>query len=702
MKTRSAGLLGVLVLVLVSAGTARAQTTVMTTSGTVQGVVVGAGATAVTKWLGVPYAEPPVGNLRWARPVAKSPSLVTIDATTPKAACLQTVPQIAGPACKDVPTQAAGSVVGSEDCLTLSVWRPTADPPSPALRPVMVWIHGGAFVQGCAKDTLGEATDLALHGVEGGQVVVAIQYRLGPMGFFALPELAAEDPNGSAGNQGMLDMVLALQWVQDNIEAFGGDPNNVTIFGESAGGVATCALLASPLASSLFERAITESGNCAQAIPLAAGPGATFPAGATAFDRGQTLAANPALACGTDPATRLACMRGKSPAEIFPVYNAETGGTLGFPPTNMSIDHYFLDEQPIAMLADGAAQGRSLLIGSNGNEMTGFTLFTSVPSAAAYEAMVRAAAGDYVADYLLQIWPANEFASPLEAWRRFAEDIGFVCPTFQAAKATTDAGSDAYVYHFVYDPGAFLNLRSFHGLELFYVFGNTAGLANLGVTLDAGDANLSEAMQVAWTSYARTGVPLAAPAWPVFDMGGTGLASAGSALVWNVAPSPDFSVANSVVTGGSAFRDGRCADLEAIGPLLNDDHDGLTNDVDNCISVTNSDQADHDLDGVGTACDSCPYTANPAQTDSVGNGIGDACRCGDANDDTQVGQGDVDLLRSALAQGVALTGNGAAKCSVAGGTAACDVLDVVVLARRLDGLEPQLAQDCAAARPPSS
>ncbi|MGH2900655.1 MAG: thrombospondin type 3 repeat-containing protein, partial [Solirubrobacteraceae bacterium] len=227
----------------------------------------------------------------------------------------------------------------------------------------------------------------------------------------------------------------------------------------------------------------------------------------------------------------------------------------------------------------------------------------------------------------------------------------------------------------------------------FYVFGNTAGLANVGVALDAGDANMSEAMQVAWTSYARTGVPLTAPAWPLFDS-----TPSGNVLVWNLATPPDLSVANSTVSGDD-FRDGRCADLGALGPVLNADLDGLTNDRDNCISVTNSDQADHDLDGVGSACDSCPYAANPDQTDSVGNGIGDACRCGDAQDDTDVDQDDVAALRAALAQAAPLPPNGLAKCSVAGGTAACDELDVVVLARRLDGLEPQLQQDCAAAHP---
>ena len=157
----------------------------------------------------------------------------------------------------------------------------------------MVWIHGGAHVSGCAKDGLSEASDLALQGTAtggDGQIVVALQYRLGPMGFFALPELRSEDPNGSVGNYGILDQLEGLRWVQNNIAAFGGDPNNVTIFGESAGGFSTYILLASPLGQGLFDRAITESGNYGQALALEPGVGApagTFGPTSTAYQRGS-------------------------------------------------------------------------------------------------------------------------------------------------------------------------------------------------------------------------------------------------------------------------------------------------------------------------------------------------------------------------------------------------------------------------------
>ncbi len=664
-----------LCLILVSGllpALAAAQTDVVTTSGTVHGAQVG----SVLQWLGVPYAEPPLGSLRWARPVAKAASPTLIDATTAKPACTQVLPTSSAQECRDVVGQGPGTLVGSEDCLTLSIWRPALDSPTP--RPVMVWIHGGAFTSGCAKDGLTTGADLAQHGSDG-QIVVGIQYRLGPLGFFALEELAAEDAAGSAGNFGMLDLVLALEWVQANIAAFGGDPNNVTIFGESAGGVATCALLASPLTEGLFQRAVTESGNCALAIPLRAGANSGLAATASAVGRGEALSANGLLACG-DPGTRLACMRGKTPAQIFPAYAMLPAGLAG-PATNMAIDDFFIDEQPQVMLQAGAAGARSLLIGANADEMTVFTLTLSIPDAAAYEALVRAQTGDYVADYLLEIWPASEFATPIAAYRRAAADISFVCPTFAAAKAVSDGGGAAYAYHFAYAPNPASTLGSFHGLELFYVFGQIARLASLGLGPDPGDTLLSDAVQEAWTSYARTGAPNATPAWPAFAPAPSGFAADGSAFVWDVTPNPGNLLANSVALAGS-LRDGRCAELELVGPLLNADADNRTNDVDNC-----------------------DYTANSDQADSAGvagggfDGIGDACQCGDTSDDADVDAEDFDLLRQQLAAPDSLAPAGLAKCSVSGGSPGCDVLDFAVLARRLGGLDPLLAQDCAAANP---
>ena len=651
----------------------------VTSSGTVQGVT----SAGVTKFLGVPYAEPPVGALRWARPLAKSPSAGVIDATLPKAACTQNLNTLTANDCRDNGSQTSGQLVGSEDCLTLSIWRPAADAAAP--RPVMVWIHGGAHVTGCAKDGLSEASDLALQGTAtggDGQIVVALQYRLGPIGFFALPELRSEDPNGSVGNYGMLDQLEGLRWVHDNVAAFGGDPNNVTIFGESAGGFSTYILLASPLGQGLFKRAITESGNYGQSLALEPGIGA--PAGAfgptsTAYGRGTALASNAAVGC-TDPGTRVACLRGKTSADVFAAWQSASGGggsVLGAPATP-ALDGYLLREQAGQMLKEGAANGRPLLVGANADEMTLFTLTTSIPDAATYENLVRAQFGTVAGNILLGIYPASAFPTPLTAYRRLAGDILFVCPTFTAGKIVRDAGSEAHVYHFAYPPSAFLG--AFHGSELFYLFGNLTRLSSIAVTPDAGDTALSDAIQTAWTSYARTGTPVATPAWGAFDPGPGGPAANGNVLTWNIDNVGNV-VANTF-TPSSALRDGRCAQVEALASTLNGDLDSFTNDRDDCPFTTNTNQAD-----AGSVL------AEPS------DGIGDACQCGDANDTGIVDNGDVGALRAALAGGAPLSAAGTAKCRVETQSAACDVVDVAVLRRRLASLPPGIAQICAAANP---
>jgi len=672
MKTLLASLLALAPLV------ASAQT-VVTTSGPVQGVTSG----GVTKFLGIPYAEPPLGALRWARPVPKSFSPVTIDATLPKAACTQALNTLTANDCRDNGSQTSGNLVGSEDCLTLSLWRPAVDAATP--RPVMVWIHGGAHVTGCAKDGLTEGSDLALQGTAtggDGQIVVALQYRLGPMGFFALPELRSEDPNGSVGNYGMLDQIEGLRWVKNNVAAFGGDPNNVTIFGESAGGFSTYILLASPLTPGLFNRAVTESGNYGQALALEPGVGApsgTFGPTSTAYGRGTALANNAAVGC-SDPATRVACLRGKTSADVFAAWQSASGGgggVLGAPATP-ALDGYVLREQAGQMLKEGAAGGRPLLVGANADEMTLFTLNTSIPDAATYENLVRSQFGTVAGNILLGVYPAAAFPSPLAAYRRLTGDVLFVCPSFGAGKILRDAGSEAHVYHFAYPPSAFLG--AFHGSELFYLFGTTARLSSIGVTPDAGDAALSDAVQTAWTSYARTGTPLATPAWGAFDPGPGGPAANGNVLTWQL-----DNVANVVAntfTPSSALRDGRCAQLEALAPTLNGDLDSFTNDRDDCPFTTNTDQAD-----AGSVL------AEPS------DGIGNACQCGDTNDSGIVENGDVTALRSALAGGPALSAAGTAKCRVETQSAACDVVDLAVLRRRLASLAPGIQQACAAANP---
>jgi hypothetical protein len=312
--------------------------------------------------------------------------------------------------------------------------------------------------------------------------------------------------------------------------------------------------------------------------------------------------------------------------------------------------------------------------------MTLFTLTTSIPTFADYENMIRAAFGTPAGNIILGVYPSAAFSTPIEAYRRVFEDILFVCPTFTAGKLVHDRGGESHVYHFANPVSALLG-GAFHGSELFSVFGNLSRLTGVGATPDAGDTLLSDAMQTAWTSFAVDGTPVATPTWDAFDPGPSGLAADGGVLTWNLNP------ANALINtfgASSGLRNGRCAQLAALSGTLNGDFDSFTNDRDNCPFATNSDQADSGSVGGGPP-----------------DGIGNKCQCGDASDDGSVDDTDVSAMRGALAGGAPLTANGAAKCRVEAATAACDIVDVSVLRRRLTTpqLPPGITQSCAAANP---
>ncbi len=275
------------------------------------GPITGARQANIWSYKGIPYAAPPVGNLRWKPPQP-------VAAWTSPRACTSY-----GPACPQptggelLPSLAVGAT--SEDCLYLNVWSP-AHNPSQKL-PVMVWIHGGSFVTGAGSLSVYDGANLAGKGV----VVVTINYRLGPLGFLALPALSKESPQGVSGNYGLLDQIAALRWVQKNIAGFGGDPARVTVFGESAGAISVLDLMVSPLAKGLFQRAIAESG-----ILLDRGFGVkTAGTLAQAEADGQSFAKK----LGVDPNGDVAAaMRAKSPAELL----AAAQGGAG-PQTSVSL-----------------------------------------------------------------------------------------------------------------------------------------------------------------------------------------------------------------------------------------------------------------------------------------------------------------------------------------------------------------------------
>lgn len=444
---------------------------VITTSGPVHGTSRG----ETWAYLGVPYAAPPVGDLRFRAPASPVCSPVELDASA------------LGPKC---PQLDGDTFVGQEDCLVLNVWAPRA--PS-AARPVMVWIHGGANIAGSATDPTFDGQRLA----EAGDVlVVSINYRLGQLGFLADSTLAE---SGSVGNYAVLDHIAALSWVHDNIAAFGGDPANVTVFGESAGGRNTCTLLATPASAGLFHRAIVESGACKFLDSKAQGQ-------ATAD------AVVEALGCTAAP-DRPACLRAAS-AEAVTRAAASSGGALESSVYGPVIDGVVLPEQPEAAIRAGRHHAVPVMIGANADE-TGRV--APIPlSEMQYQQLVQATFGAF-ASQVLQHYPSANFPSPRAAYVRLTTDQRFVCPSREIAAdlaAHQDAG--VYRYFFRYGPGVF---GAVHGIELPYVFGTFDTVIENGqpYTPTAADLALSAAIQGAWTRFARTGDPAGTPAWPRYD-----------------------------------------------------------------------------------------------------------------------------------------------------------------------------------------
>ena len=553
-----------------------------TTSGPVRGFL----ADDVRRYLGVPYAEAPTGTRRWKRPERKAASQTELIAVTPGLAC----PQLSGT-----------SVVGNEDCLSVSIWRPDSPPATPL--PVLFYIHGGSHVTGAA----GGIADGAVLARSQNIIVAEAQYRLGALGFFGLPALAAEDPNGSTGNYGLLDHLEALRWLRDNVAAFGGDPNQITIAGESAGGHSVCALLASPLADGLFRAGIVQSGQCIQARPLdlpAASPVRTDPYfGPTVYDHSTAIASSAGCI-----ASELACLRGKTAEQMVQALGAQPRSLSGEQRAIMAIDGYVLTDTPIVMLRQGAADQRPLMIGSVANEATWFlpTIGNIITNAAIYEAVLRAQAGNTRADALLPLYPAG--SDPAETFRRLFEDTIFVCAALDAADAVATNGSPTWVYQMTFPPTYLPGspnapMRTFHTLDLYYVFGTWPQLpASWGIAVDADDAALSEAMQNAWGSFVRTGVPSTSPAWPVYAPTTPGDLASVSVL--------NFDIPNSTVAG-NLFRSGRCAALLPVANFLDADRDIATYEEDNCPITSNMNQADAESDLVGNACDNCRNVSNP-------------------------------------------------------------------------------------------
>lgn len=456
------------------------------------GVVAGAMDGDVRVFKGIPFAAPPIGAARWKAPAP----LPRWDGTRDTSAF--------GPACVQ-PTSSAVSVytqdIGatSENCLTLNIWSPK----NAENAPVFVWIHGGALVSGSSKERMYDGAALAQRGV----VVVSINYRLGVLGYLAHAGLSAESRDGVSGNYGLLDQIAALDWVQANIAAFGGDKANVTIAGESAGGLSVMYLMASPKARGLFAKAIAQSAYMISTPDL----------------KQTTLGAPSAEAMGAFVAGKLGAgdLAGLRAMDAQTITDKAAGS--GFAPFG-AVDGKVLTGQLVDVFDRGEQARVPLLVGFNSGEIRTLTVLAPpiAASAEAYEQAIRERYGD-LADAYLRLYSASQQKESIYANTR---DALYGWTSERMAKKQTAAGAPAFLYLFdhAYPATEEANLHAFHASELPFVFGTLKRTPPYWPKIEASKTqqNFSAAMMDYWTSFAKTGQPVAAgaPDWPAY--GATG------------------------------------------------------------------------------------------------------------------------------------------------------------------------------------
>jgi para-nitrobenzyl esterase len=470
---------------IVLAATSSLSVAATTTAKTEQGVVKGTSQGRLTVFKGVPFAAPPVGDLRWRAPqaAAKWQGVRPVDKFAPQ--CQQS---LGGP--PDPKTEM------SEDCLYLNIWTPGQSAHDRI--PVLVWIYGGGFNAGATSIPTYSGEVLAKKGV----VLVSIAYRVGPLGFLAHPELSAESTHHVSGNYGLLDMIAALQWIKTNIASFGGDPNKVTIFGESAGGIAVSQLCASPLAKGLFEAAISESGGSFGPPRPAGGPGENMRLLPDAERDGASLARN----AGASSIEELRRM----PAEK--IMAAQHG--LAWP----IIDGWVIPTDQYTMYKEKQFNDVPVLIGYNSDEGASFSHDRTPRD------YITGVHGRYdsFADGLLKAYPAGETTVPKSA-RDVSRDAAFGWHTWAWARLQSQLGTGkVYYYYFDQHPptpagSSRPDLGAPHGREVAYVFGHLNDLEHEQPT--AADHVISDAMATYWTNFAKYGTPngKGAPEWPAFS-----------------------------------------------------------------------------------------------------------------------------------------------------------------------------------------
>jgi para-nitrobenzyl esterase len=462
--------------------------TVRLEAGVLEGMQFGSARNEVA-FLGVPYATPPVGDLRW-----KPPQPVNKWRGVRKATEF-------GATCPQLPAGWLPTLPWNEDCLYLNVW--TTQLSASGKLPVIVFFHGGSNTAGYSQLTpLGPA--LSRRGV----VVVSANYRLGPLGFFAHRALTAESEHHSSGNYGLLDQLQALRWVHENIPRFGGDPGQITVMGQSAGAVDICLLMASPMAAGLLQRAIMESGECQGTFNEDIRTPIRYnEISGTGEGAGERLASDLGVGDGPDALQKL---RSIPAGEILKAWSKDR--QVHF---DAIVDGWVVPEQPAKIFEEGKQSHIPVLVGSNADEATVFG-HNDVKTVDQYQKYLREDTGNY-ADQEFQAYPAASDADVPARYLQLEND-SFAYGAYSIARATTRAGQKAYLYYFSYvETGKRAPLGAYHGQELKFL--SDSFPSDWERSQD--DEKLGEAIRTYWTQFARTGDPnaLGLPEWAAYDAG---------------------------------------------------------------------------------------------------------------------------------------------------------------------------------------
>ena len=436
----------------------------------------------VRVYRGIPFAAPPVGELRWKGPQPPAAWKGVREAKEFSHACWQTpYPATAVLYRSELPPL-------SEDCLYLNIWTAAKSPK--AKLPVMVWIHGGGFTRGHADSRAYDGESLARKGV----IVVTINYRLGIFGFFAHPELTAESKHHASGNYALLDQLAALQWVKKNIAAFGGDPGRVTIFGESAGSWAVNALMASPLAKGLFHRAIGESGGIFSSMPTLA--------------ESEKAGVRLTTELGIEQ-HELKVLRERSAEELLKATDGEIMLAI--------VDGWVVPQDVHTIFARGKQNDVPLIVGNNADEGTALAPQMINTKAAFFAAGVQQRYGERAPEFL-KIYPAGSDEEAVHSFYAAYRDqvFGWEMRTWAAMQSHT-GHQPAYLYYFSRRPPGPQSSRfgAFHGAEIAYVFGSFVW----PFPWEDADKKLSETIEQYWVNFATTGNPNGEGLvrWPAYD-----------------------------------------------------------------------------------------------------------------------------------------------------------------------------------------